>query len=144
MGAHVIYVATASLVSGHTEGTAYALDLRLTEKDRTSKVESTTRVALSGRQQTTLTRREVLWRCETGIVVGASGVAALREFLDSVMDGQSFTFNPSAFYGTSPTAQARTVVLQSRQYTERRAVRRGAGGNGDGFQFSFELREVPS
>ncbi len=50
-------------------------------------------------------------------------------------------FDPYNGAGASPDAM-RSVVLASRNYTERRAVKKGQGGATDGFTFMWTMREV--
>jgi len=136
----VTYIARRSLVSGHTEGGAYSINLEVSQKDRTRKVVAFDAVAIGGATWTTYHRGENRWRIETAPLQGADA-DNVREFLDSVEDGQLFTFDPTYTAGASPSDR-RTVRLESNSYTERRAIQRGDDQSGDFFVFAFDVRQI--
>ena len=136
----VTYIARRSLVSGHSVGAAYSINLALTAKDRVRRSLGKTAVALGGQSWTTYHRGEVHWRLTTRPLT-LTETRNMREFLDSVEDGQYFTWDPTYIAGASPSDR-RNVRLESSSYTESRAVQRGDDQSGDRFVFTLELREV--
>lgn len=81
-----------------------------------------------------------MWKVQTAPLPLAEALQ-MREFLDSVEDGQRFLFDPIEAVGASPSYY-RTVVMESTIYSE---VRKDRGGDqtGDLFSFTFEMRVVP-
>jgi hypothetical protein len=65
----------------------------------------------------------------------------LVEFLESIDDGQSFTFDP---YGTpdNRSSSCLVVISDDQGYTQERGLPRGDGGGADCFRFSFGVREL--
>lgn len=136
----VQYEARRSLVSGHTAGGLYILNLRVTSCDRKRDVERTQKRAMSGKTFTMYTRGDVVWSCETIPLKGADA-DEMREFLDSVEDGQVFQFDPLNWGGASPGA-FRSVVISSDGYTENRVTQRGVPSD-DHYKFRFSFHEQP-
>lgn len=136
----VRYEARRSLVSGHTVGGLYTLNLQLTDCDRKRAPERKQQVSLSGNVYTTYHRGDTIWQCESAPVRGATR-DAWREFLDSVEDGQIFSFDPYNWGGVSPDA-LRAVVIHSDGYTESRYAMLGSD-TADWFKFRFSMREQP-
>lgn len=134
----VRYEARRSLVSGHTEGGLYTLNLSLTDCDRKRDTERKQQSSLSGKVYTTYHRGDTVWTCETAPVRGAAR-DQMREFLDSVEDGQVFSFDPYHWGGVSPD-DMRPVVIQSDGYTESRYIMLGSDTS-DWFKFRFIMRE---
>jgi hypothetical protein len=136
----VQYEARRSLISGHTEGTTYTIDLLLTVCDRKRDTERKQQRAMSGKTFTLYQRGDVVWNCET-IPVTGTAADQIREFLDSVEDGQVFYFDPLNWAGTSPN-DFRAVVITTDGYTENRYTQRGAPAS-DHFKFRFSFHEQP-
>lgn len=138
----VTYTARRSLTSGHTAGSLYGLDLTVAEKNRGRKVERATSRSLNGTIFTNYHHGATTWNITTTPLT-ATAADALREFLDSVEDGQVFGFDPHNWTGVSPSTSVE-VVMDSAGYTERRAVKRGGDQTEDRYVFTFTLREVPA
>jgi hypothetical protein len=136
----VRYEARRSLVSGHTEAGLYTINLQLTDCDRKRDVERKQQRALGGATYTVYHRGDVVWQCETAPLQG-SDADLMREFLDSVEDGQVFQFDPLNWAGVSPNAM-RSVVITSDGYTENRYAQRGSQSL-DWFKFRFSFTEQP-
>lgn len=140
MPQNVRYTAQRSLVSGHTAGSVYYLDLPLSRKDRERKVRKDAQESLNGAVYTTYHHGRIHWQCATRALTPTETLA-MREFLDSVEDGQSFQFDPTYAVGSSPSAY-RAVVLMGTGYREERH-QTGGVQSAHSFSFKFELREVP-
>lgn len=136
---HVIYEARRSLAAGHTAGTSYTLDLRLRDKDRKRDVERKTHTAIGGAVYSTYYRGDTVWSLVTMPLAG-DDAKQMREFLDSVEDGQLFSFDP--FHWAAGVADLRAVVIHSDGYTEDRYVQRGSDDE-DFFVFKFSVVEQP-
>lgn len=136
---HVIYEARRSLAAGHAAGTSYTLDLRLRDKDRKRDVERKTHIAIGGAVYSTYYRGDTVWSLVTAPLAG-DDADQMREFLDSVEDGQLFTFDP--FHWAAGAADLRSVVIHSDGYTEDRYVQRGSDDE-DYYVFKFAVVEQP-
>lgn len=128
------YTAKRSLVSGHTAGTDYDLDLEADRIDGPGgREEINERKALDGTSQTIFHRLEEIWEFRV-FVASQSDLAALREFLDSVADRQAFTFDP---YGTVASPDdPKTGKLVRRDETP---SRQGAGTT---WSIGFRIRVI--
>lgn len=94
--ADFIYIAKRSIQSGHTVDTEYTVTTNLSQLDRQPKPITKTNKALSGVEGTILHRLEIHWMTATALinqVGGALDGEDMREFLDSVIGGEPFTFN---------------------------------------------------
>lgn len=135
------YVARRSLAPGHVIDTPYTLILpSLARCDMSRERQSRRQVSLSGRVETLWYHAKRVWQVQTEPVL-LDEAELLIEFLESVDDGQSFTFDP---YG-KPDARsdlALVVVSDDQGYRMDRAITRGLGGSDDWFEFSFGVREL--
>jgi len=95
---------------------------------------------MSGATETLFYYAKRIYLVETA-PVPLDEASVLVEFLESVDDGQSFTFDP---YGTPgfPSSSSAVVVSDDQGYTQQRMMMRGQGGGNDLFQFSFGVREL--
>lgn len=139
MPQNVRYTARRSLITGHSAGSTYYLDLYLRRKDRQRGVNRDQQTSIGGSVYTTYHNGWNVHRCQTRPLT-LTEAKAMREFLDSAEDGQVFQFDTTWWSGHSPQAYV-NVVLQNNGYSESR-VDRGGDQTGDRFTFSFELRET--
>lgn len=137
---NVRYIARRSLSVLHTAGTQYSQDLPLRDKDRGRKVERDQQKSLDGHLYTTYYNGAVVWHCKTRPLTGLE-TSRMREFLDSVEDGQVFDFDPTYGAGHSPS-DYRSVTLDGTGYTEQRTMS-GTSQSSHRFTFTFDLRETP-
>ena len=91
----VSYVASESVIPGHTAGNTYDLDLKLANRAPQMKRRGSGHKALSGNTEYWLHRRDRTVDCQTGMLT-QSQLDEYVEFLDSAGE-QTFTFDP---YGT--------------------------------------------
>jgi hypothetical protein len=138
---NVLYTAARSVISGHTAGNSYTLDLALREKDRKRRVKKDIAESLDGHVFTTYHHGRVSWSIKSRPLT-LTETLAWREWLDSVEDGQLFSFDPDFAAGASPH-HYRGVILEGSQYSEQR-VESGTSQADHRFVFSVELREVPA
>lgn len=138
MPQNVRYTAVRSLIAGHSLEGVYYLNLTLKKKDRMRKTKRIPQEMLNGDIATTYYNGRDNWRCQT-IPLAAAAANNMREFLDSVEDGQHFLFSPTGWVGDSPSGYV-NVVLTSAGYTESRTER---GPGADLFSFSFEMAVTP-
>lgn len=135
----ITYNARRSVISGHTAGLDYTLNLPLTDKDRSPKAERTQQKSLGGDVYTTFNNLKVSWECKTRPLT-LTELKSFREFLDSAADGQLMQFDPEGWAGASPS-HARAVILESNNYREKR-IQAGATEASHRFEISFTLTEV--
>ena len=140
MPQNVRYVASRSLIAGHTAEVPYYMNLKLNKKDRQRQVNRERQEMLTGAVATTYHGGNDMWICATPALT-LTEAQQMREFLDSVEDGQQFTFDPLNAVGTSPT-QYVNVVIETNGYTEKR-FDRGGDQTGDYFAFAWTMRVIP-
>lgn len=134
----VTYTAERELVGGHSQGTDYEFQLRCTAIDPDVDEKKKAARSLSGENsETVVMRRKKLWRVRTAAVTAAER-DNMREFLESVSEGEAFTFDEFATVGVPDNALS--VELDT-NYNESRAVRQGDGGADDYFRYTFTIRE---
>jgi hypothetical protein len=132
----VTYIATRSLIPGHTLGTPYSLEVCLVSADPTIEGRRVDQVALSGR------RESLFWHKRDGfaITIGhfsevSSENDAVLEFLDSTMGGESFTFD---MWGVTGDPDDPRTVRTTELYSATRAVQQPGAGT-DLITYSFNL-----
>lgn len=91
---------------------------------------------MSGATETVLITNLKTWQMTTAAVRGGE-LDVVREFLESVLGGESFQFDE---FGRSGAPDDPVNVLLVGTYKEQRAVRQGDGGQDDYFRFSFKIR----
>ena len=139
--AFVEYVARRTLAPFHVVDTPYPLALpSLVRCDITRDRKTSRRTSMSGAVETLFYYSKRIYSVQTE-PVPFDEARAIIEFLESIDDGQSFTFDP---YGTPSlrSVAAAVVVSDDQGYTQDRVVKRGQGGADDYFQFSFGVREL--
>lgn len=83
-----------SLVAGHTAGLSYSLDLRCLEGSpvRTRKVGEESQRTLNDTVETLRYYGKSTWQVQV-LLLSSAELLAMREFLDSVEGGETFTFD---------------------------------------------------
>jgi hypothetical protein len=135
------YVSRRNLAPGHVVDTPYTLMLpSLTKCDIGRDRKSFRQVSMSGAVETGFYYSKRTWAVQTE-PVAMDDARLIIEFLSSIDDGQSFTFDP---YGTPDrrSADCFVVISDDQGFTQERLIKRGLGGADDYFQFSFGVREL--
>lgn len=131
----ITYTARRKLVSGHTAATSYDIAVVAADLLPDLDIERNETESLSGKVESNLSRLKDMWRVETDYIEIGDDLDEFTEFLASVANGETFTFDPdSDDVGTavSPT----TVMLSGRsQWRKRRVGPRH-------FTFTFDVREA--
>ncbi len=131
----VTYTAARSLVVGHVLDQSYSMPLRVAGLNPNPNVRKSQKFALSGKSESLLFHTKKQWLVTTGILRGGE-LELVREFLDSVINGETFQFDE---FGTEvPFAPINAIMPGS--YKEQRALLQGDGGQQDGFRFTFTIR----
>lgn len=129
----IVYTAQRNLITGHTAGTEYSLDVDMTDIDPGDETESDEHVALDGSTETVFNRIDEIWGFTT-IPLDIAAMAEVREFLNSHVSGEPFTIDP---YGTvAAPDNPITVKLTSKNHRPRRV---GLSH----YQYSFQVRKLP-
>lgn len=125
-------------MAGHTLDDDYSLELGLAAADRQRAGLVKEVVAIGGGRETLYQRDEVTWSVVT-VPIASSSLAAVREFLDSVEGGESFTFDA---YGTIAVPDNPVTVYRiPGPIAEQRAIKTGSGA-GDYRAFAFAMVEA--
>lgn len=135
------YTARRALAPGHVAGNAYTLILpSLVYCDPVRERKSSRQVSMSGRTETLWYFGKRGWRVRTE-PVPLDEAGLLVEFLESIDDGQTFSFDP---YGKPEAASpfSMYVISDDQGYTMSRVIQRGLGGGDDYFEFEFAVREL--
>lgn len=90
----ITYTAKRSLISGHTTGEEYTIELPLSDWTPSSEPVTEKADALSGKRFTTLSRIEKSWSAASIPTDDAAILSQMEEFLDSVAGGEVFIINP--------------------------------------------------
>lgn len=139
--AFVEYTARRRLAPGHVAETPYTLilpSLARCEISRDRKAER--KVSMSGRVETLWYYSKRIYQIQTE-PVPLDESDLLVEFLESIDDGQTFTFDP---YGMpdARSSYAALVISDNEGYTQSRSTMLGRGGADDYFEFAFGAREL--
>lgn len=133
--AAVTFNALRALYPGRTLGEQVSIDLPLLVLSPSQRTEKNRSVALSGKTQTVVSRRDFLYQCET-LYRASDTDDYLRwyEFLESVDESEHFIFDELGTVA-APVAP-RSALLESNYSRERK-------GPSNEFKFSFSLRLLP-
>lgn len=132
----VSYTAKRSLIAGHTVNTVYYLDLPVVSMPIQRNVDRERQQSLNGNRETITFYRCEIWDVSLANMSGTLA-AQVKEFLDSVEDGEGFTFDP---YGSANTPNnPLPAEIESTGYNSDRTPK-GQGGANDYFRRSFQLR----
>lgn len=134
----VTYTAVRELVTGHVADQTYTIALRVNSLERGKKVRRSEQEALSGKSEALLWHNLKTFQATTAALRGGE-LEAVREFLESVSGGEPFAFDE---FGSVGAPHNPINVLLVGNYSERRAVRQGDGGDKDYFRFSFSFRTL--
>ena len=130
-----VYIATESIVAGHSVGDQVVLEIDTQDSRRSRRVEKDVQRSLGGAIEVLKHRSEVTWSIQFEPVAGYR-LDLLRQFLDSTEGGEPFTMD---LYGSSSSPTA--VKRVDDGYEEQPFVRSGSA-EGDYFQTSIEVVEV--
>lgn len=136
----VVYNAKRSLIAGHSSGTQYTLNLRVTEAGLTigRKVGADVQRTLSDKTETLYYFGKTTWSV-TALAMG-SEIPALQEFLHSVEAQESFTFSPYGVSGNLGTTY--TVRRAQSNYTFERLDGTGSSASSDAMRVTFDIEEA--
>jgi hypothetical protein len=104
-----IYIATRSLRTGIDADSTQTIDLRLSDCDRRRDVTRSQAISLGGQVYTTYLRGTVFWTCATA-PLGQERLQQMIEFLESVEDGQVFSFEPAPRVELEPFADSLRIT----------------------------------
>lgn len=132
----VTYTARRSLIPGHTANTSYSINLPVVSMPVARQVTKERQQSLDGTRETIHFYSCEVWDVSLAVMYGTAA-AQVKEFLDSVENGEVFTFDP---YGTANTPNnPLSGEIESDGYNKTREPR-GQGGANDGFRYSFQVR----
>lgn len=135
----ITYTAQRELAAGHSASTDYNIGLGCTAVDPDKAENKSETRSLSGRKsQTVVLHRLKRWRVTTKLYGTHNGVDVVREFLESVSEGETFSFDE---FGSVGAPDAPIDVALDGKYEELRVIKHGNGGREDEFRFSFTIRE---
>lgn len=132
----VTYTAERELAPGHSQGTDYTIDVRLIALKPGKDVRKTESKSMSGVARETITLRNLNTRQAISAALVGTELDLMREFLESTIEGEQFTFDE---FGTAAAADDPLAATISGVYREERALRQGDGGAADHFRFTFEI-----
>lgn len=130
----VTYTASRELVSGHTAGLSYYIDIPTESLSPIFDGKKNQHVALNGATEVIEYSAFRKWQITTQPLLRNSATYnAFKEFLNSCRVGEAFSFDA---YGTYAAPVSVVSAILEGYWTETRE-------NGSGyFKFSFELREL--
>lgn len=149
----VTFTAERNMTGSHVSGESVVLNFSAAELTPGRKVTRDVQRSLSGKRETLLHNAVRTWSVTTE-PLAAETLDAMEEFLASVEDGQSFSFEPWR-YESGPSldldfltprlrvAEAITCALESDNYSLTRLIGDGTGGADDWYQVSFTVEESP-
>jgi hypothetical protein len=138
--ASVAYEARRGIISGHTFGADYTLDIDLEAIARPSGDDLKNRSeSLSGTVETLFFGERRIWQLTIApFAINSAMAGQIFEFVRSTADGQQFSIDP---YGTADTpVQPLNVIREDDGYTEEPFM--AVDGVGDYVKVTFQVREV--
>jgi len=137
--AFVSYIARESIVEEHVVDDSYDLSFEVTpETLRSVQTLKSTQSSLNGKLEIQYFGKTETWNVQTA-PLNSEDAALMREFLDSVADGQTFSFDPYSM-DVSTSGFAITAIRTDDGYTESRFMSNGTGGADDYFQYTFQVQ----
>ena len=138
--ATVTYIAKACLVTGHVAGEQYSIVFNLAEYEPGVSIKREQARSLSGRTETVVHHRARDFAVTTEPFLTQAKTDAFTEFMASVLDGSTFTFdrNATALDGNGDPipVRPRECQLIDDDFKQKEWRKRGT------FQFSFRARET--
>lgn len=132
----VTYTAKRSLIPGHSVNTIYSMNLPVVSMPTSRQVDNERQQSINGNRETIRFYACEMWDVSLAVLYGTAA-SQVKEFLDSVEDGEPFTFDP---YGTANTPHTPlSGEIESKGYTRGREPK-GQGGSTDGQRFAFQVR----
>lgn len=133
----VTYTAVRELMSGHSASTEYDFDLRCRAIDPDTDEKKNKSLSLSGANSETIVLRRKKLRDITTAAVTGTERDNMREFLESVSEGEAFEFDE---FGSATTPDDPQSVELEGSYSESRTIKLGDGGADDYFRYKFNIR----
>jgi hypothetical protein len=126
----VTYTAKRGLISGHTVDASYSLDLSLALNAEEYNPVTHHNVSIGGSRQVWFEREEVNFNCRTIPLSGADRDAFL-EFIRSVGDGQTFTYDPYGTIASPDNPQSAKLIGKPKPQL--------VDGSGPFFSYTFKI-----
>lgn len=134
----VTYIAKRSIVAGHVVNNSYSINIPVVSMPVSRQPKKTMNESLSLLRETIYHGSSEMWNIQTALLT-PSQTLSIKEFLDSVEDGSSFTFD--AYGNVNTPVNQVTAEIESTGYSMEREAK-GQGGSNDHFRFSFVVRVV--
>ena len=119
----ITYTATQKIISGHSSGVQYSMEVKARALDNTLSYVRNTQESLGGAVQTLFHREVERWSLTIGSFARTGGEGTMEqvnEFLASVRAGEIFQFDA---YGTIATPDnVQSVVLETAQVAPQRVA----------------------
>lgn len=132
----ITYTAERSLSPGHIQGSSYTISVRTISRGVRKDVAKKSLQSMSGKNvETNLWRNNKKLNIQTASVRGGERELIL-EFLESVIGGETFSFDEFGYAGSPDNA---VNAWLDGDYRETRSVRLGDGGRDDYFRYSFTV-----
>lgn len=113
--ASIIYTAKRSVIDSHSELTEYEFEVALNKFERSAKRDQETSPSLSGLRYTVLHRIDIGFDVSTIPIKDTDLLDQMREFLDSVAGGESFSID---VFGTALAPNNALELILDGDYTE--------------------------
>lgn len=110
------YTAKRSIMSGHTLDVVYEFEIDFTRWDRQAKAEKKVARSLGGVTETIFHRQDIFYQITTA-PAKTTAIDQMREFLDSVMAGESFVIDR---YGSIGSPDNEITMTLEGDYAENR------------------------
>lgn len=122
----------SELLGGHSAGSDYTLEFELEAYPRSREARGTLEETNEGTPEGYLSAVILSWSLTTDLVLEAN-IPAWEEFFSSVMNAESFSFDPTGSVATPGTVY--TVWMPDRRINRQQIVRHA--------KFSFRVQKLP-
>lgn len=127
------YIATRNLATGHDSETEYEIVVLAQTMDREVSASISRQISLDrSRVESEIRGFDRLYDVLTDHIEIGQATDEFEEFLESVINGESFTFDPDSDVAETPV-NAQTAILESTSYRPQRTI----PGH---FQYAFTVR----
>ena len=132
--ASVTYTAVdrGNLAAGHSAGTQYSIDFRVSQPGRKTSRVISERTAMSGKSETLFIRKDIFLDVTT-TPVASSASAQWVEFIESVLGGETYTLDMDGTSGAPVSPRSCKLDGDPSEITE---------GQTDYTRYQFRSREV--
>lgn len=128
----VTYTAKRKLISGHTAGTAYSLNLSLSQCDPMADPKGNLQVTMNGEAWGQLDYIEESYKCRLNLLNSSTEWPAVQEFLFSCMGFEVFSFDRTGSVAV-PVQPVNCILVGKPSMSERAGY----------VTVSFEVRVLP-